>query len=74
MALHACENDRGLPGAGSTPWSEIRASVREIPAQSIEFESYNTSFGDFGWQRGMFQNHVPTATTSCAAVWSLCAR
>jgi len=59
MALHACENDRGVPGVGMMPWKEIFDAVRETPAQFVEFESYNTSLGDFGWQRGMFQNQCP---------------
>jgi len=59
MALHACENDRGVPGKGLMPWPEIFAALRETPAEFIEFESYNTSLGDFGWKRGMFQNQCP---------------
>lgn len=59
MALHACENDRGVPGKGLMPWTEIFAALRETPAEFIEFESYNTSLGDFGWERGMFQNQCP---------------
>ncbi|MCB1106427.1 MAG: hypothetical protein KDK74_17010, partial [Cephaloticoccus sp.] len=59
MALHACENDRGVPGKGLMPWTEIFAALRETPAEFIEFESYNTSLGDFGWKRGMFQNQCP---------------
>lgn len=59
MALHACENDRGVPGKGLMPWTEIFAALRETPAEFVEFESYNTSLGDFGWKRGMFQNQCP---------------
>ena len=59
MALHACENDRGVPGGGLMPWKEIFAAVRETPAEFVEFESYNTSLGDFGFQRGLFQNQCP---------------
>ncbi len=59
MALHACENDRGVPGVGMMPWKEIFEAVRETPAEFVEFESYNTSLGDFGWERGMFQNQCP---------------
>ena len=59
MALHACENDRGVPGKGLMPWPEIFAALRETPAEFVEFESYNTSLGDFGWERGMFQNQCP---------------
>ena len=59
MALHACENDRGVPGGGLMPWREIFDAVRETPAEFVEFECYNTSIDDFGWSRGMFQNQCP---------------
>jgi D-psicose/D-tagatose/L-ribulose 3-epimerase len=59
MALHACENDRGVPGGGLMPWKEIFAAVRETPSEFVEFESYNTSLGDFGFQRGLFQDQCP---------------
>jgi D-psicose/D-tagatose/L-ribulose 3-epimerase len=59
MALHACENDRGVPGGGLMPWEEIFAAVRQTPAEFVEFESYNTSLGDFGFQRGLFQDQCP---------------
>lgn len=58
-SLHACENDRGVPGGGLLPWPEIIAAVKETPAEFIELESYNTSLGDFGWSRGVFQNLCP---------------
>lgn len=28
--VHACENDRGAPGAGHVPWGEVAAALREI--------------------------------------------
>jgi D-psicose/D-tagatose/L-ribulose 3-epimerase len=28
--LHACENDRGVPGAGQVRWTEIAAALKEI--------------------------------------------
>jgi D-psicose/D-tagatose/L-ribulose 3-epimerase len=59
MALHACENDRGVPGGGLMPWKKIFGAVRETPAEFVEFESYNTSLGDFGWKRGMFLDQCP---------------
>jgi len=59
MALHACENDRGVPGGGLMPWPEIFAALRGTPAEFVEFESYNTALGDFGFQRGMFQDQCP---------------
>ncbi|MDB6094574.1 MAG: hypothetical protein JWM32_2136 [Verrucomicrobia bacterium] len=57
--LHACENDRGVPGGGLLPWPEIFAAVKSTKAEYIAFEAYNTALGDFGWRRGMFQNVCP---------------
>jgi D-psicose/D-tagatose/L-ribulose 3-epimerase len=28
--LHACENDRGTPGKGHVPWSDVAAALRDI--------------------------------------------
>jgi D-psicose/D-tagatose/L-ribulose 3-epimerase len=28
--LHACENDRGAPGSGHVPWTEVASACREI--------------------------------------------
>jgi D-psicose/D-tagatose/L-ribulose 3-epimerase len=56
-ALHACENDRGVPGGGLVPWEAIFGVLREIGfAGYIGLESYNSSLDDFAVQRGMFHN------------------
>lgn len=57
--LHACENDRGVPGGGLLPWPEIFTAFQATPAEYIGFEAYNTGLGDFGWRRGMFQDVCP---------------
>ena len=57
--LHACENDRGVPGGGLLPWPEIFAALKTTKAGYVGFEGYNTGIGDFGWRRGMFQNVCP---------------
>jgi D-psicose/D-tagatose/L-ribulose 3-epimerase len=59
--LHACENDRGVPGGGLVPWHEVFATLPETPCDYIGLEGYNTGpqTGDFGWRRGMFQNVCP---------------
>jgi D-psicose/D-tagatose/L-ribulose 3-epimerase len=56
-ATHACENDRGVPGAGLVPWDDVFRALIEIDFQGyILFESYNSGIGDFAYQRGMFHN------------------
>ncbi|MDB6170298.1 MAG: hypothetical protein JWM88_3162 [Verrucomicrobia bacterium] len=57
--LHACENDRGVPGGGLLPWPQIFSALQETRAEYVGFESYNTGIGDFGFQRGMFQDVCP---------------
>jgi D-psicose/D-tagatose/L-ribulose 3-epimerase len=59
-AIHACENDRGIPGGGLVPWEAVFRTLIEIDFQGyILFESYNSSIGDFAFQRGMFHNVCP---------------
>jgi D-psicose/D-tagatose/L-ribulose 3-epimerase len=59
-ALHACENDRGVPGGGLIPWEAIFSALHEIGFNGyIGLESYNSSIGDFAIQRGMFHNVCP---------------
>ncbi len=57
--LHACENDRGVPGGGLIPWPAVFGALRETKCQYVGFEGYNTGLGDFGWRRGIFQNVCP---------------
>jgi len=58
--LHACENDRGVPGGGLVPWGAIFATLNAIGFEGpIFLEAYNSSIGDFAYQRGMFHNICP---------------
>lgn len=59
--LHACENDRGVPGGGLVPWPSIFGALRDSGCEYIGLEGYNTgpATGDFGWRRGIFQNVCP---------------
>ncbi|HTR99124.1 MAG TPA: sugar phosphate isomerase/epimerase family protein [Bacteroidota bacterium] len=59
-ALHACENDRGVPGGGLVPWEEVFSVLREIGFDGyIGLEGYNSSLDDFAYQRGMFHDVCP---------------
>ncbi len=59
-AVHACENDRGMPGNGLVPWQEVFEALFEIRfAGYIGLEGYNSSIGDFAFERGMFHNVCP---------------
>lgn len=62
--LHACENDRGVPGGGIVPWESVFGTLKEINFnQYILMESYNSSIPGFAWQRTMFHNVCPDAGT-----------
>ena len=60
--LHACENNRGRPGTGILPWGTIFAALREIAFDGyLIMETYNSSVGDFAYERGMFHDVCPDA-------------
>ena len=60
--MHACENNRGIPGTGILPWAEItRTLVRHRWDGYVGLESYNSRLQDgaFARARGMFQDVCP---------------
>jgi D-psicose/D-tagatose/L-ribulose 3-epimerase len=63
-AIHACENDRGVPGGGLVPWDAVFLTLNEINFRGyILFESYNSSIGDFAYRRGMLHDVCPDGIT-----------
>lgn len=58
--LHACENNRGLPGRGLVPWGQVFTALGEIGFDGfVIMEAYNSSIGDFAYERGMFHDVCP---------------
>ena len=58
--LHACENDRGVPGGGLVPWDAVAAALRATGFDGyLILETYNSSVGDFACERAMFHNVCP---------------
>ena len=58
--VHACENDRGVPGGGLVPWETVFRTLAEIGFNgTIGLETYNTRLGDFAFERGIFQDLCP---------------
>lgn len=58
--LHACENDRGVPGGGLIPWNDVFAALADIGFDGyVGMETYNSSLDDFAFDRGMFHNVCP---------------
>ncbi len=46
--LHACENDRGIPGSGHVPWQQVAQALRQIGYDSyvvVESFVYEPEFG-----------------------------
>ena len=59
-AVHACENDRGAPGGGLVPWESIFRELHTTGFRGyVGLETYNSSLGDFAFERGMFHNICP---------------
>lgn len=62
--LHACENDRGVPGGGIVPWDIVFSALKDIAFEgAILMETYNSTIGDppgsFAITHGMFHNPCP---------------
>jgi len=61
-AVHACENDRGVPGGGLVPWKAVFEALRTIGFDGhVLMESYNSGVNGFAWERGLFQDVCPDA-------------
>jgi D-psicose/D-tagatose/L-ribulose 3-epimerase len=62
--LHACENDRGVPGGGLAPWGSVFSALAETGFDGyMILETYNTALDDFAIRRGVFQNVCPDGDT-----------
>jgi len=60
--VHACENNRGVPGRGIVPWNAIFRTLKELQFDGyLMLESYNSSIDDFAFERGMFHDVCPDA-------------
>jgi D-psicose/D-tagatose/L-ribulose 3-epimerase len=58
--VHACENDRGVPGGGLVPWEAFLGALKAAAFDGyLILEAYNSSLGDFAERRGMFHNVCP---------------
>ncbi len=58
--VHACENDRGVPGGGLVQWDRLFDAVVEVGFDGyVGMETYNTSLTDFALSRGIFQDLCP---------------
>ena len=61
--IHACENDRGVPGGGLVPWPAVFGALCDLDRSvRVMMESYNTGPNGFGVSRGIFRDICPDAT------------
>lgn len=59
-AIHACENHRGVPGVGIVPWDDVFSAANNVGFDGyVCLETYNSSVGDFAFERGMFHDVCP---------------
>jgi D-psicose/D-tagatose/L-ribulose 3-epimerase len=58
--LHACENDRGVPGGGLVPWDQVASGLKTVnhPVRLL-LETYRTGAAGFGPERGIFKDLCP---------------
>ncbi len=58
--MHACENDRGVPGGGLVPWPAVFQTLKDMAFDGyVIMETYNSAIPGFAWQRGMFHDVCP---------------
>jgi D-psicose/D-tagatose/L-ribulose 3-epimerase len=58
--VHACENNRGVPGSGLIPWHDVFAALGDGGFDGyVLLETYNSSLPYFANGRGMFHNVCP---------------
>lgn len=58
--LHACENDRGVPGGGLVPWTEVGGALADTGfAGRVGLESYNSRLAGFAASRGVLGDVCP---------------
>jgi D-psicose/D-tagatose/L-ribulose 3-epimerase len=58
--VHPCENDRGVPGGGLVPWDDLFDALHAVGFDGpLTLEAYNSSIGDFAYERAMFHNVCP---------------
>ena len=62
--MHACENDRGVPGGGLVPWDDVFDALLSIDFDGyVLMESYNSAIDGFAFGRGMFHDVCPDAVS-----------
>ena len=59
--LHSCENDRGAPGSGHVPWTEVRDAVRDIGYDGpVVIESFTSKVKTIARAAAIWRSFAPT--------------
>lgn len=62
--VHACENDRGIPGSGHVEWGEVFAALREIGYdRRMTIESFGFTLGDLSAAAAIWRDLAPSPET-----------
>ncbi|MGI8744934.1 MAG: sugar phosphate isomerase/epimerase family protein [Bryobacteraceae bacterium] len=60
--LHACENDRGIPGSGHTDWQGVFRALRDLHYEGwVTIESFGFSLGELSVAASIWRDLAPTA-------------
>jgi len=60
--LHACENDRGIPGSGHTDWRGVFSTLRELRYDGwVTIESFGFTLGDLSAAASIWRDLAPSA-------------
>jgi D-psicose/D-tagatose/L-ribulose 3-epimerase len=60
--LHACENERGVPGTGLVPWEEVYRALKDIDYQGwITIESFVPDIPDLARLTAIWRKLAPSA-------------
>ena len=59
--VHTCENDRGIPGTGHVPWTEVFTALKEIGYDGwLTIESFGFSLGELSAAASIWRDVAPT--------------
>ena len=59
--FHTCENDRGTPGTGQVPWTEVRDALKDIGYDRIvAIEGFNPEIVDLANGACIWRPMAPT--------------
>ncbi len=62
--VHTCENDRGIPGTGHVPWTELFSALRGIGYEgSVVIESFGSTIPEIAAAACIWRDLAPDAET-----------